>query len=234
MGPCQTIEQLQELINVWAKKVSTGGGSFSVKRCGANAATKYRGPQKLIMCSRGGTIRAPKKQQQPQVDTGESVVDQHKPSKKTRETKQHSMIIQCPWEIWAEETTEGWYIAYPTDKAMQYAIEKGEEVCLCHNHDLVTTDEGKLAFSALREIPKELEEYAKYLNQCGYLSQSQIYRSLVDQCMKEGITQTFTLSDIRNKYATPRNEAILDCSHLAELYLLTLIHGECTWYVVAV
>lgn len=71
---------------------------------------------------------------------------------------------------------------------MQYVIEKGEEMRLCHNHDLVRTDEGKLAFSALCEISKELKECAKYLYQCGHLSQSQIYHSLVDQCMKEGIT----------------------------------------------
>ncbi len=60
MGPCQTIDQLHNLINNWAKKPSTGGGSFSVKRFSTNAPTKCRGGQKLIMCSRGGPIRASK------------------------------------------------------------------------------------------------------------------------------------------------------------------------------
>jgi hypothetical protein len=40
MGPCQTIDQLHNLINNWAKNPTNGGGSFSVKRFSSNAPTK--------------------------------------------------------------------------------------------------------------------------------------------------------------------------------------------------
>ncbi len=60
MGPCQTIDQLHNLINNSAKNPSNGGGSFLVKRFSSNAPTKCTGGQKLIMCSRGGPIRASK------------------------------------------------------------------------------------------------------------------------------------------------------------------------------
>ena len=73
-----------------------------------------------------------------------------------------------------------------------------------------------MTFSTLREIPKEIEENAKHLHECGCLSQSQIYHSLVKKCMDDGITQTFTQSDIMNKYRVPPRDAILDCTNLAE------------------
>ena len=42
-GPYQTVEQLHEAINEWAKKPSTGGGSFLVKRFSSNPLTKFVG-----------------------------------------------------------------------------------------------------------------------------------------------------------------------------------------------
>lgn len=99
---------------------------------------------------------------------------------------------------------------------MNHAIENGEEVCLCHNHKLVTTIEERIIFPSLREIPKEIEEYAKHLHDCRCLSQAQIYHALVDKCREDGIPQSFTLWDIKNKYRVPPRDAILDCTNLAE------------------
>jgi hypothetical protein len=213
MGPCKTIDELQNLINNWAKNPSNAGGSFSVKRFSSNAPSKCRGGQKLIMCSRGGPIRASK---QKQVYHDEEHADDINKPISHREVKKQSAILGCPWEIWTEETTEGWVVSYPSKKAVDYAIENGEAVGLCHNHKLVTTNEERMTFSTLREIPKEIEEYAKHLHECGCLSQSQIYHSLVKKCMDDGITQTFTQSDIMNKYRVPPRDAILDCTNLAE------------------
>ena len=199
MGPCQTVEELYDQINHWAKYPSTDGdGSFSVKKNSTKGPTKFRGPSKLILCSRGGPIRA-------------KVND-------TRVAKQHSTITECPWEVWTEETTEGWVVSVPTERAIRFAVAEGKEgkECLCHNHDLVKTDEERLVFPTMREIPPQIETFANNLHEAGCLTPSQLYHALVTKCRKEGIPQTFTQSDIKNKYRTTLSDDILDCSNLAE------------------
>ena len=92
-GPYQTFDQLHEAINEWAKKPSTGGGSFLVKRFSSNPSTKFCGPQKLIMCSQGGINHANKEQ----VNTyGDSETDDNNKQKKRHETKQQSTTLGCP------------------------------------------------------------------------------------------------------------------------------------------
>ncbi len=46
------------------------------------------------------------------------------------------------------------------------------------------------------------------------LELSKIYHACVTKCRKEGIPQTFTQCDIKNKYRATHIEAILDCTNL--------------------
>jgi hypothetical protein len=210
IGPCRTVEELHDLINNWAKYPSANDGydgSFSVKKNSTNPPTKFRGPSKLMLCSRGGPIRKPTAKAATFTTTVEP--------KQHRQPKKQSSITECPWEIWTEETTEGWVVSYPTDRAIQYATAEGK-VTLWHNHDLVKTDEERLVFPSMRSIPKQIEAFANNLHEAGCFRPSKLYNACVAKCRKEGIPQTFIQSDIMNKYRTTQLDAILDCTMLAQ------------------
>ena len=209
-GPCKSYQELYEAINKWAKDPNTSGGSFTVKKDSTNAATKNRGPSQKIVCSRGGCSRAR------MVTVIDNIENADERQKQQRDQQQPSTIIGCPWEIWTEESTAGWVITNPTKKCIQFAMGKGKDVCLWHNHKLVETLEERLAFSTMREIPKQIEEFATNLDEAGCMTPSQIYTALVAKCRRDNIEITFNQSDIKNKYGTTHGESILDCTNLVQ------------------
>jgi hypothetical protein len=181
-----------------------------VKKNSAKPGTRFRGRTQLFLCSRGGISRATKSNASTSASNN---VDGTGGTRQQRQPKQQSAITECPWEIWTEETTAGWVVSIPTERAIKYAMESeknNDNVCLCHNHDLVTTDLERLAFPALREIPIEIVTFANNLHEAGGYTPSQLYRALVSKCRKDGYPVTFTQIDIKNKYGTKHSDAILD------------------------
>ena len=155
-GPCETVKEPFDLINNWAKyPPADGDGSFSVKKNSTKPPTKFCGPMKLVLCRRGGPICV--KTKEANKGPGDRV------------PKQQSSITECPWEIWTEETTEGWVVSYPTDRAIKFALAEGKDT-LWHNHDLVKTDEDRLVFPSMRSIPKQIEAFADNLHEAACLN----------------------------------------------------------------
>ncbi len=210
MGPFPSFQELYKEINKWAKDPSTVGGSFTVKKDSTNPTTKYRGPSQKIICSRGGCNRGKI------IDITDDTHKKGEQQKQQRDQQQPSQIIGCPWEVWTEQTTEGWMVTYPTKKAIKFVLDNGMNACLGHSHELAKTLEERLVFAPMRELPIVLEEFADHLHEGGCMTASEIYTALVAKCRRENIEITFIQSDIKNKYKTCRGETILDCTHLVQ------------------
>lgn len=197
LGPFPSFQELYEKINKWAKDPSTVGGSFTVKKDSTNLPSKFRGPSQKIICSRGGCTRGKTIVIKDDDEAGEQ-------SKQQRDNQQPSQITGCPWEVWTELTTEGWMVTYPTKKAIDFVFKTGKNVCLWHNHEVAKTFEERLVFAPMRELPRELEEFADHLYEGGCMTASEIYTALVAKCRREDIPITFIQSDIKNRYKTYR------------------------------
>ena len=186
-------------MNLWAKDSSTCGGQFSLSRNSKNPATTCRGARQLIVCNRAGPPRTT------MTNPAEAIRPNQKPSQK----------CNCPWQVWTEETENGWVVTYPPDSSLKEARDSGSHDCLVHNHPLITTQAGAMNDPSLRGIPNELHVYADHLRKGG-LSPTRIFKALVRECNDLKIEVTFTVTDVRNSYGSTAGDRILDCTNLAD------------------
>jgi hypothetical protein len=87
-------------------------------------------------------------------------------------------------------------------------------VCAVHaNHELAVSNAQHNLNSRLRFIPDDLEKAADILHAAG-LTPGPIFRYLCDECAERKLEVTFTVDDIRNKYAIKGGQQVLDCTNL--------------------
>jgi len=125
LGPRATFDELFDELNYWAKDLNTAGGSFALSKNSIRRPTKVRGPQQLIICSRGGTSR--------------STLLSKNPADVARPSQKPTIKTGCPWAVWTEEIDIGWVVTHPTDNVIKAALNRdgGRCSCLVHNHELI-------------------------------------------------------------------------------------------------
>jgi hypothetical protein len=191
---------LVQHLEKWASDPSTAGGAFSLSKDSLKPATSRRGSYQLIKCHRGGKSRAKMKN----------------PTEVQRETQKPSAKVECPWGVYIESTDIGWIVTKPSLPALIFAQNSGCLECLAHEkHDPIEASTQLLLYPGLRAIPDELHELASHLQE-GNMGGAEIYHTLIRRCLKDNISVTFTMEDVKNKYGTSTFDKILDCSNLAE------------------
>jgi hypothetical protein len=161
--------------------------------------TTRRGPSGNIHCNCKGKVR---------------------PSKSDAEitrTNHVTLKSDCPFTLTYEQTKEGWIITGCSKPHL--AVARANNVhcgsAMIHNHPLTCTRSEMNINPMLRSIPPALDEKAKTLHKAG-LGTARIYHCLVDECLSEHIDISFTLADLKNKFATSKQTLALDCTNLLE------------------
>jgi MULE transposase domain len=199
LGPFPTRDTLFNECQNWAADPNVCDGAFGLVKSTTRKATSRRGPTGNFHCNCKGKA---------QQSTSNADVAR---------TNQVTIKSDCPFALTYEQTKEGWIINGCSQPHLAVAKEKSVHCgsVMIHNHPLSTTRSEMNINPMLRTIPPALEEKATTLHKAG-LGPARIYHCLVDECLSEKIEISFTLADLKNKFATSKQTLSLDCTNLLE------------------
>jgi MULE transposase domain len=203
LGPYPTRDTLFDECQSWASDPNVCDGAFGLVKSTTRNETSRRGPTGNFHCNCQGKFRPSKS-------------DADNPR-----TNYVTLKTDCPFALTYEQTKEGWIITGCSKPHLAVAREKSVHCgsAMIHNHPLTSTRSEMNINPRLRCIPQALDEKATTLHKAG-LGPARIYHCLVDECLSEQMEISFTLADIKNKFATSQESLALDCTNLLE-HLMT-------------